>query len=523
MNHTLRACTTALGVVAVAWILVGSRTVSAQMPDNVTISQIDASKFPLLTLYVTVNDDQGNAIRGLEKGTFTVTEDGRSVGDFSLSTVEEESPPLTLAVALDVSESMKGQALADAKAAAKEFIDGLSAKDRVALLSFGSQVSVVQDFTSDKTLLKSKIDGLQATGTTALYDAIHQSASRIASEQGRKGFVVLTDGWNYQGGPRTLGEAREAALAAKAPGYALGFGSAHAAALEPLAVATGGQFLRRPAASQVRDLFRQLSGQLKSQYVISYPSTIQPDSKDHVVSVEVAVNGITAGDSRSFVAIPVQTVATVATVAPVVRTPMPVEEDASGRTGLAALGLILLAVGIGALLFALLRRRLQVRYCPTCGRLMDPSWTQCLFCAQGAVPTTAMANDQTLFEDEVPGLAAVAPVAIVESQPTRVLRQQPQAMAWLIMTQGPDRGREFRLNAGETMLGRATDSDIALDDTAVSRFHAKIRHEGEDYYVYDMGATNPTRVNGAETVRHKLAEGDRIEVGGVILTFMRVE
>jgi pSer/pThr/pTyr-binding forkhead associated (FHA) protein len=91
------------------------------------------------------------------------------------------------------------------------------------------------------------------------------------------------------------------------------------------------------------------------------------------------------------------------------------------------------------------------------------------------------------------------------------------------MTKGPQSGREFRLNPDETTLGRADGNDIILDDPTVSRYHAKVRQEEGDFYLYDMGATNPTLVNGQRITRHPLREGDKVEIGEMLFVFKRVE
>ena len=56
----------------------------------------------------------------------------------------------------------------------------------------------------------------------------------------------------------------------------------------------------------------------------------------------------------------------------------------------------------------------------------------------------------------------------------------------------------------------------------MSRQHAKVRQEGEDFYVYDLAATNPVLVNQQTVTRHRLVEGDRIELGNTALVFKRV-
>jgi pSer/pThr/pTyr-binding forkhead associated (FHA) protein len=73
-----------------------------------------------------------------------------------------------------------------------------------------------------------------------------------------------------------------------------------------------------------------------------------------------------------------------------------------------------------------------------------------------------------------------------------------------------------------TTVGRTGDNDIVLDDTAVSRRHAKIRLENRTFTIYDLGATNPTEVNGQEIGKHQLVDGDRIQIGDTKLVFKQV-
>jgi pSer/pThr/pTyr-binding forkhead associated (FHA) protein len=81
-----------------------------------------------------------------------------------------------------------------------------------------------------------------------------------------------------------------------------------------------------------------------------------------------------------------------------------------------------------------------------------------------------------------------------------------------------------RLEAGrEAVLGRGEDCDVRVVSDQVSRRHAAVRKLGADYLVRDLGSTNGTLVNGERVEgERKLKPGDRIEVGGVGVTFCYV-
>ena len=116
-----------------------------------------------------------------------------------------------------------------------------------------------------------------------------------------------------------------------------------------------------------------------------------------------------------------------------------------------------------------------------------------------------------------------APGAVTPPTPETIsLRRKPQAMGWLMIEKGPRAGQEFRLQE-VTTIGRSGDNDIIIDDPSVSRQHAKVRLEGQTFTIFDLGATNPTQVNGQEIGKHQLIDGDRVEIGDAMLVFKQVQ
>lgn len=107
-------------------------------------------------------------------------------------------------------------------------------------------------------------------------------------------------------------------------------------------------------------------------------------------------------------------------------------------------------------------------------------------------------------------------------EPTINVRRKPEAMAWLICEKGVAPGREFRLHE-VTSIGRLGSNDIVLDDPAVSRNHAKVRLADQAFTITDLGAANPTLVNGQEIARQELQDGDRVEIGGSIFVFKQIK
>ncbi|MGH8908747.1 MAG: FhaA domain-containing protein [Egibacteraceae bacterium] len=95
----------------------------------------------------------------------------------------------------------------------------------------------------------------------------------------------------------------------------------------------------------------------------------------------------------------------------------------------------------------------------------------------------------------------------------------PSTGALRVLT-GPEVGAQYTLS-DTTIIGRLPECDVTLDDPSVSRRHARIVRESNQWTVEDLGSTNGVRVNGEQISQRGLREGDRLEFGGVRLAFSR--
>lgn len=85
--------------------------------------------------------------------------------------------------------------------------------------------------------------------------------------------------------------------------------------------------------------------------------------------------------------------------------------------------------------------------------------------------------------------------------------------------EGIDRGRVYRDIAIPVSIGREEGNSLRLNDERVSRFHAKVQVDGDDYILTDLESTNGTRVNGTAIQIRRLRIGDRVGVGRSLLLF----
>lgn len=87
----------------------------------------------------------------------------------------------------------------------------------------------------------------------------------------------------------------------------------------------------------------------------------------------------------------------------------------------------------------------------------------------------------------------------------------------LVVHAGPLAGKGFPITGDSLTFGRGPDNDIALDDTQVSRNHARLFKHGDEVIIEDLGSTNGTLVNGKPiTGQHILQPADIISIGSSV-------
>jgi pSer/pThr/pTyr-binding forkhead associated (FHA) protein len=70
-------------------------------------------------------------------------------------------------------------------------------------------------------------------------------------------------------------------------------------------------------------------------------------------------------------------------------------------------------------------------------------------------------------------------------------------------------------------VGRDEAADIRVDETLVSRHHARIERRAGRYFVLDLGSTNRTRVNGTAVGERELRHGDEVRFARARCKFLQ--
>ena len=93
-------------------------------------------------------------------------------------------------------------------------------------------------------------------------------------------------------------------------------------------------------------------------------------------------------------------------------------------------------------------------------------------------------------------------------------------MPRLIVTRGPDEGRQFPLAAGAAVtVGRHSANPVPLRDPQVSRRHFDLTLGPDGARLSDLGSGNGTRVNGRPVQAVHLQFGDEIAAGETVMLF----
>lgn len=169
---------------------------------------------------------------------------------------------------IDRSGSMRGQKLADAKAAAKVFVDKMDpSADQVGLVSYSSSATLDHPLSRTAGTVRTAIDGVGASGETNITDGINKAQAELESLRrvgaNRPVIVLMTDGKHNQGPTPD-----SAAGAAKAKGtriMTIGLGAdVNADTLRRLASSPGDYYFA-PDSSALAAIYEQIAGAIRGQ------------------------------------------------------------------------------------------------------------------------------------------------------------------------------------------------------------------------------------------------------------------
>jgi VWFA-related protein len=257
----------------------------------------------------TVLDADGRLVTGLPREAFEVFEDGdrQTITQFT-----HERVPIGLGMLLDVSDSMFGRRIVDARAAVERFLfELLSADDEFFLMAFNHVPHLLTRWTAAPDVMRRALDNVQPSGGTAMYDALVAALPMIAQRNRQRAAVVLVSDGADTASDSTLKDVRTALVRSDAFVYAVAIDSpkpqpintrVNVAALSEITSQSGGHTAVVRDADELAAATARIAEELNSQYVLGYPSRRANDGKFHSIRVSVKRAGHRVRARNGYVA-----------------------------------------------------------------------------------------------------------------------------------------------------------------------------------------------------------------------------
>ncbi len=254
----------------------------------------------MVMLHVRVTDAMSHAVVDVPQGGFKVFEDGI---EQKIALFSKEQVPVSYGLVVDNSGSLR-RSLSQVVRAGIRIVKSNKTEDDAFLIRFISsdKIEVVQEPTSDGSLLMKGLDGLYVEGgSTAVVDAVYLAADKLARRPSnytlrRRALVLVTDGED-----RNSFYKREHLFSLLASTdiqiYAIGF-TDHLPdrnrerardLLSQLATDTGGRAFFPSSAADLEQIADEIINDIRTQYIIGYaPSGTDGSKSFHKVVVSVA-------------------------------------------------------------------------------------------------------------------------------------------------------------------------------------------------------------------------------------------
>jgi hypothetical protein len=400
---------------------------------------------------------------------------------------------LNLTFLVDVSGSMKGRPLNDAKNALTSFMKNVRTQDKFSLISVADLDKHRSGFGDPPGSFTKALTTLEAEGKqTKLYDALYKALTQAPKDdpQGRHILVVISDGKD-EGSEKTLQDVIDASREALVPIYAVYRGQTKpfADVLSGLANAADGTFFSATAQREIEDALAQIYDREKQSVAMrfSYPAD---RSGRQAATALIELRRPDGSALHDALTQPIPAV--------IIPGPKPGEKTDLQPTWIDWLRArwplwLVLALLLGAGGGFWLWRRTRPAAPPTPRPPVEPE----------RVPTPLPPPSRERRQTVVIGQYFPVPGS---GHPAAILRG----------VAGPVNGRQYAVEKDIFTIGAGASNDLPIaEDAHVSRKHAYLRYEQGSLFIHDSASRNGTFVNDGTVPESGvvLHPGDNIKVG----------
>jgi Flp pilus assembly protein TadB len=222
------------------------------------------------------------------------------------STTTQTAPQRAVVIVLDTSGSMGSSGIAAARQAALSYLASLPNDVQAGLLTFSDQPRLAVRPTTNRASVRNALASVQATGETALYDAVRAAvaaldAARLGASAQRR-LVVLSDGVDTSS--RAALKSVTGQLATEripADMVAFRYGSGDASAAQHIASAAGGRVLAAQNAGELTAAFAAVARNFTARANVDL--TVPEALAGRTVTLRVTVGSVSTKTSVTFAAV----------------------------------------------------------------------------------------------------------------------------------------------------------------------------------------------------------------------------
>ncbi len=292
-------------IVSAAVLLAGTAVLATSGQDR----PIFKSSVRTVPIYATVVDSGGRLVPGLERGDFSVLDNGKPA---EVSLFSNASQPFSAVVMLDTSASMTAN-LKLLNRAAEQFLMRLLPVDRAQVGAFNDKIQLSGTFTNNRDELIGALNDLYFGNPTRLNDGIAAGLDALKGREGRRVVLVFTDGEDTAsrlGFKTVLEQARDEEVMV----YSIGLESEYfngqrvvksrpSRDLRKISDETGGGYFELLKTADLAPTFTRVAQELRSQYLIGF-TPVALDGKVHKLEVKVNRPGMIVRARKSYLAAP---------------------------------------------------------------------------------------------------------------------------------------------------------------------------------------------------------------------------
>jgi Ca-activated chloride channel family protein len=297
-------------------VVLGGAVAAGTTPrqDPIRDNRLLKSGIEVISVTATVRDAEGRLIPDLPREAFDIFEDGerQTVTQFT-----GERVPIGLGVLLDISDSMFGKRIRDARAAVDRFLfELLDPADEFFILTFNHEPHLLTNWTNAPDIVRKALDGTRPSGGTAAYDAVLAALPMIGRRNRERAAILLISDGADTASTATLREVRSALVRSDAFAYAIAIDSpepqpintrVNPTALREITDDSGG---RTEVVRNMADLIgasARIAEELNHQYVLGYTSPRGADGQFHSIRVRIKGSDYRVRARAGYVADPIRT------------------------------------------------------------------------------------------------------------------------------------------------------------------------------------------------------------------------